>query len=64
MEEQEFRTRYPGYDVLDKWSSPDCDDQTRLAVRRRLEEIPARLRNLADRCVHLGCIMILPRCYL
>jgi hypothetical protein len=40
MEEQEFRTRYPGYDVLDKWSSPDWDDQTRLAVRRRLEEIP------------------------
>ncbi|HEX8138187.1 MAG TPA: gluconate 2-dehydrogenase subunit 3 family protein [Pyrinomonadaceae bacterium] len=40
MEEQEFRTRYPGYDVLDKWSSPDWDDQTRQAVRRRLEEIP------------------------
>jgi Gluconate 2-dehydrogenase subunit 3 len=40
MEEKEFRTRYPGYDVLDKWSSPDWDDQTRRAVRRRLEEIP------------------------
>jgi hypothetical protein len=40
MEEQEFRTRCPGYDVLDKWSSPDWDDQTRQAVRRRLEEIP------------------------
>ena len=40
MEEQEFRTRYPGYDVLDKWSSPDWDDQTRQAVRRRMEEIP------------------------
>src|SRR5215216_5072939 len=40
MEEQEFRTRYPGYNVLDKWSSPDWDDQTREVVRRRLEEIP------------------------
>jgi hypothetical protein len=40
MEEQESRTRYPGYNVLDKWSSPDWDDQTREVVRRRLEEIP------------------------
>lgn len=40
MKEQEFRTRYPGYNVLDKWSSPDWDDQTRLVVHRRLEEIP------------------------
>jgi hypothetical protein len=40
MEEQEFRTRYPGYNVLDKWASPDWDDQTRRVVRRRLEEIP------------------------
>src|SRR5207237_1206614 len=28
------------YNVLDKWASPDWDDQTREAVRRRLEEIP------------------------
>lgn len=40
MGEQEFRTRYPNYNVLDKWSSPDWDDQTRRVVRRRLEEIP------------------------
>ena len=40
MAEQEFRTRYPHYNVLDNWSSPDWDDQTREAVRRRLEEIP------------------------
>jgi hypothetical protein len=39
-EEKEFITRYPGYDVFDRWSSPDWDDQTRRAVRRRLEEIP------------------------
>jgi hypothetical protein len=37
---EEFRTRYPGYNVLDKWSSPDWDEQTRAAVRRRLEEVP------------------------
>src|ERR671915_671219 len=39
-EGKEFGTRYPGYDVLDRWSSPDWDDQTRAAVRRRLEEVP------------------------
>lgn len=37
---KEFRSRYPGYNVLDKWSSPDWDDQTRLAVRERLESVP------------------------
>ena len=40
MKEQIFHTRYPDYDVLDKWSSPDWDDQTREVVRKRLEEIP------------------------
>jgi hypothetical protein len=39
-ESQEFRTRYPGYNVLDKWSSSDWDDQTREVVRKRLEEVP------------------------
>ncbi|MBD0372715.1 MAG: gluconate 2-dehydrogenase subunit 3 family protein [Pyrinomonadaceae bacterium] len=39
-ESQEFRTRYPGYNVLDKWSSPDWDDQTREVVRHRLEDVP------------------------
>ena len=58
---QEFRTRYPKYNVLDKWSSPDWDDQTREVVRRRLEEVPeirffneaeARtLESVADRIV-------------
>lgn len=37
---EEFGTRYPNYNVLDKWSSPDFDDQTREVVRKRLEEIP------------------------
>jgi hypothetical protein len=40
MEDNTFPTRYPKYNVLDKWSSPDWDDQTREVVRRRLEEIP------------------------
>jgi hypothetical protein len=34
------RSRYPDYDVLDKWDSEDWDDQTREVVRRRLEEVP------------------------
>ncbi|MGI8837762.1 MAG: gluconate 2-dehydrogenase subunit 3 family protein, partial [Pyrinomonadaceae bacterium] len=41
MEEDLFSTRYPNYNVLDKWSSPDWDDQTREVVRRRLEEVPS-----------------------
>ncbi|MFN2492589.1 MAG: gluconate 2-dehydrogenase subunit 3 family protein [Pyrinomonadaceae bacterium] len=40
MKEQTFHTHYPDYNVLDKWSSPDWDDQTREVVRKRLEEIP------------------------
>jgi hypothetical protein len=40
MEEERFRSRYPAYNVLDKWSSPDWDDQTRAVVRQRLEEVP------------------------
>lgn len=39
-DDQEFGTRYPGYNVLDGWSSPGWDEQTRRVVRRRLEEIP------------------------
>jgi hypothetical protein len=35
-----FRTRYQNYNVLDKWSSADWDDQTRRVVRERLEEVP------------------------
>ncbi len=40
MKEQTFQTRHPDYNVLDKWSSADWDDQTREVVRKRLEEIP------------------------
>ena len=57
----EFRTPYPTYDVLDKWDSPSWNDQTREAVRARLEEVPERrflsaqqwslLEAIADRLV-------------
>ena len=40
MKEEPFHSRYPHYNVLDKWSSPDWDDQTREVVRSRLEKIP------------------------
>lgn len=35
-----FQSRYPHFNVLDKWTTPDWDDQTRDAIRRRLEEVP------------------------
>lgn len=35
-----FQTGYPTYNVLDKWSSPDFDDQTREVIRKRLQEVP------------------------
>jgi hypothetical protein len=40
MDREAFPTRYPGFDVLAKWDSPDWDEQTRAVVRRRLEAIP------------------------
>ncbi len=35
-----LRSPYSGYDVLDKWSSPDWDDQTREVVGKRLFNVP------------------------
>lgn len=40
-EEDVFQTRYPHFNVLDKWATPDWDDQTREAIRRRLEDVPS-----------------------
>ena len=34
------RSPYEGYDVLEKWSSPDWDEPTREVVRRRLDAVP------------------------
>jgi hypothetical protein len=52
----EFRSRYPGYDVLAKWASPDWDDQTREVVRRRLEEVPAVRFFTADEAELLAAV--------
>ena len=37
-----FKTPYPDYHVLEKWDSPSWNDQTREAVRQRLDEVPPR----------------------
>ena len=45
------RSRYSGYNVLDKWSSPDWDDQTREVVGKRLFDIPeVRFFTDSERC--------------
>lgn len=51
-----FISRYPGYDVLDKWSSPDWDDQTREVVRRRVEEVPPIRFFTADEAALLAAV--------
>lgn len=42
MSQQEFKTRYPDYNVLDKWRSPSWNEQTRKVVAQRLDEVPGR----------------------
>jgi hypothetical protein len=42
MTEREFRSPFPGYDVLDKWDTPSWNEQTREAVAERLHEVPER----------------------
>jgi len=37
-----FKTPYPDYDVMKKWDSPSWNEQTREAVRQRLDEVPPR----------------------
>lgn len=37
-----FKTPYAGYDVLEKWDTPSWNDQTRAAVRRRMDKVPER----------------------
>jgi hypothetical protein len=38
----DFETPYLTYDVLDKWDSPSWNEQTREAVRQRLQQVPKR----------------------
>lgn len=42
MGDRQFKTPYPGYDVLQKWDSPSWNDITRQVVRQRLECVPSR----------------------
>jgi hypothetical protein len=37
-----MKTRYPGYDVLEKWHSPSFDEKTRDVVKRRIQVVPER----------------------
>jgi hypothetical protein len=39
---EKFNTRFPTYNVLDKWDTPSWNDQTRAVIKKRLTEIPAR----------------------
>ena len=38
----DFRTPYPGWDVLSKWDGPSYNDQTREVLRHRLSPPPRR----------------------
>lgn len=54
---------YPGYNVLDKWSSPDWDDQTREVVAERLFNIP-EIRFFTDaesRTLEAVCDRVVPQ---
>src|SRR5687768_8304955 len=42
MTDQKFESPFAPYDVLDKWSTPSWNEQTRGVVSRRLREIPPR----------------------
>lgn len=63
MSESEFRTPYPGYDVLDKRDTPSWDDITRRAVAERLENVPqARFFTPHEwRTLQAVCDRILPQ---
>jgi hypothetical protein len=58
------RSRYPDFDVLDKWESADWDDQTREVVRRRLEDVPPIRFFTPDeaRLLEALCDRIVPGC--
>ena len=42
MSEKTIESPFAPYDVLDKWSTPSWNDQTRRVVSRRLRDIPPR----------------------
>src|SRR5687768_13116574 len=42
MTDKTFESPFDPYDVLDKWSTPSWNEQTRSVVARRLREVPPR----------------------
>jgi len=40
-DDRSIRSHYPHFNVLDKWATPDWDDQTRVVIRDRIENVPA-----------------------
>ncbi len=53
--------RYPGYDVLEKWSSADFDHATREVVRRRVAEVPQLQFFTAEEMVHVALALLVPK---
>lgn len=39
---QVFHSRFPTYNVLDKWDTPSWNEQTRAVIHKRLHQIPDR----------------------
>jgi hypothetical protein len=37
-----FHNRFPTYNVLDKWYTPSCNEQTRAVIQKRLYHVPDR----------------------
>ena len=59
MKEDPFQTRYPGYNVFDKWSSPDFDSKCGVsleALHKSLDE-----RSFAPRRYRCGKPLAYPR---
>ncbi len=57
------KTRYPGYDVLDKWSSPSWDAITRAVMRQRLapHDAPRFFDAVQWQAVQALCACIVPQ---
>jgi hypothetical protein len=42
VDDDAFRSPFPSYDVLDKWSSPSWNESTRAVVAKRVQSVPSR----------------------
>jgi len=63
MSEEDFRSPYPGYDVLEKWRTPSWNDQTRRVVARRLNAVPQRRFLTAEQweTLEAACARLIPQ---